>query len=410
MTITPVSPIDLEKLVSINTSIVVNLTYMPAQVDVNGVTVFDGTFFQASWTGSILNRLDGGKRLVLTPPAAFAVGQLVVVYVLEVGGASLQYKFQCGTARATSTADANLPSMSNVPGGSTYLSYVKDSGAMYVRFTGPLSPEIEMIKATIVDVGYDPTLNKLVVFFVNNGKVFATVADPGDGPNSILPPGEAETPVKAVAFPFESLPVVSAAGAGAPTTPYVGFPRSPAPVVVGGNPRVVRIPRPTDIPESSLIEGFYIYKTSDRYAGGRISEFIPMPPGAAYAEWQDSTPTYDAVYAAIGVYRNGQTTGTVVAGIGSSDLSTSFFYGLDVHTLTSEAGAGLSVTYESANFFPVKQAPPVDLIVLSTGTGAGAYGEFQITGAVFPVKLATAPDPYVLSTECGASSYQDFGR
>lgn len=412
MPITPVSPVDKEKLVAVDAEIVIDLAYTPIHADINGLTVFDAGSFQAGWTGSLFNNPNGGKRLVLKAPTPFSLGQVVEVFVAETGGAQLLYRFQTGITRVTSDNTNRDPSVSLVPGGVSYLGYVKDSGELYVRFTSPLSPEVKLIQATVVDVGYDPTLNKLVVFFINNGRVYATTADPGDGPNSILPPGEAETPIKVAAFLSDDAPLSSTGSAGtyvsfgttsldkpvkqAPPVETallstvgssgtygvkVGFPQPIAPMVVSDNPRVLRLPRAGTTPESSYAAGFYLYKSNIDYAGGRFfPEFIPLPDGAQYVDYVDLSPTPKATYAVVNVYRNGQTTGTVKSELSSFDaaLAASGAFGADVCMPSTLGGGGTYQTFATTSLDkPVKQATPIDgPAYVSTVGGAGTYQTF----------------------------------
>lgn len=411
MTVIPVTPVDREKLVAVTTNIVIDFTGSPASVTVDSTTVYDAGVFLASWTGSLINVPTGGKRLVLTPPAEFGVGQLVEVNVVEVGGTPVSYVFQTGVRKATLTDDVSSPAVVITPAGD-YLGYVKSPGTLYVRFLSPLSPEVQMIAASVVDIGYDPTLNKLIVFFVNNGVVYATTADPGDGPNTILPPGEAATPTKAVAYPYDDvktgvtggggeyqtyssaafLPVKLAApvdsvttnvtGSEGPYGIYSGFPQSVTPIVVGINPRVLRIPRPTTQPEASQIVGFYLFKTSKNYATGRVIDvFIPIAENETYAEYTDPAPTPDAAYAVISVYRNGQTTGLVQSPVGNSDT-----------LLTATGGIG------------------ADVVFLGAAGSEGPYGIFSISGTFLPVKLAVPLDTVATNVTGGAGAYYAFSQ
>lgn len=359
MTITPVSPINKEKLVSVDTSILVNLTAPPTHVDVNGLTIFDGAFFQNGWTGSLLN-LAVGKRLVLTPPAPFSQNQVIEVYIQETGGDELIYRFETGTTQVTVSSDLNDPTLVVLPDGDVYLGYLKNSQEMYIRFTDPLSAEVKLIEAKAIDIGYDPTLNKIVVFFINNEKVYVSTADPGDGPNLILPPAEAQLPNKAFATAFDNTVLSASASAseeykqlttttvGVPVKVFVtpgdatvlsaaassgemsnssSFPQTSSPVVISLDPRIIRIPRPSSYPESSMIVGFYLYKGSLDYTGGRfLPEFIPLPNGTAYVDYTDPAATPRATYSVLGVYRSAYSSydGGGTAGTGSGAETTGF--------------------------------------------------------------------------------------
>lgn len=411
MTITPVSPVNREKLVSDSTSITIDFTQPPVLVTVKGVTAYSSGIFQNGWTGSLFNTLTG-KRLALTNASNFILGEGVEVYVEETGGATLTYKFQIGVTQITTTGDAKNPVVAITPLGQ-YVGYVRENGAMYVRFINPLSPEVQLIQATVVDIGYDPNLNKIVVFFINNDKVYVTTADPGDGPNSILPPGEASTPTKAVAYPYDDvqtnvvggsgltqsfgtstfLPVKTAppvdsvqtavvGGSGSLPSVFSGFPRTITPSIISDNPRIIRIHKPSTQPEASTIVGFYVYKTSANYLGGRIiSNLIVLPPGEEYVDFIDTAPTPKAFYAVICAYRNGQTSGLIESTIG----------GLD----TSLAG---NIVFA------------FDLYPDSVNGGSGSYGAFAISGTFLPVKVAVPLDFVATNVVGGSGVYQAFGR
>lgn len=397
MAIKPISPVDREKLVPTDTSIIIEFTAMPAQVNVNGLTVFNGSSFQVGWNGSVINLVDGGKRMVLTPPSLFTVGQVIEVFVQETGGADLLYRFQTGVTQITMSDNASEPAITITPSADYYLGYVKEPGALFVRFTNPLSPEIQLISASVVDVSYDPNINKVVVFFVNNGRVYATVADPGDGPNTILPPGEASTPIKAVGFPFSNAEV-SAVGGGSdyqehstftyepkkylgPVDPvsvasegggswyqaisketfpplkyaspvdgilvaavvggsdygqFSGFPRATAPAIVSLDPIIVRIPRPTDVPETTLVVGFYLFKISGKTGSGRIIDYVALPEGEPWVEYTDPAATPNTTYAVIAVLRQGQSSGLVLSSRSAEDRSD--LAGADKRTIVATGG------------------------------------------------------------------------
>ncbi len=408
MAIIPVTPVDLEKLVSEETSIIVDLTLAPTLAVVDGVQVFDGSFFLASWTGSLLNLTGGGKRLVLTPPTNFALEQVVTVTVTETGGATLTYRFQVGVEKVTDTDDNSRPSLTLSSGTDYYLGYIKDPGTLYVRFTNPLSPEVPLISATIVDVGYDPVLNKIVVLFVNNGNVYVTTANPGDGPNSIIPPGEAATPTKAVGLPYNSL-TVGATASGGLRGVLSTFPRAEAPVVVSLNPRVVRIARPTSSPESLYCVGFIPYKSSEKYASGRFLPFVPLPAGASYAEFTDPAPTPFATYSAVFVYEQGQSTKLVYSPRGNEGpLPIGDAGGADIHLLKA-SGAGIRSLVTKQDFLPLKEAVPTENTLVIAYSGFGIRVQLEKEDFL-PIKFSVPVDTVNVAAVLGTGIRSSFGR
>lgn len=410
MAITLVTPLDREKLVPVDTSVIIDFTVSPDRVDVNGAQVFNAGVFQASWTGSLINLTGGGKRLALTPPAEFAVGQIINVSVKEVGGAETAFVFQVGVRRITNTNNNTSPTI-NIASGSTYLGYVRETGELYVRLGDPPGPEVPLLTANVVDVAFDPVLNKIVVLFVNNGKVYITTANPGDGPNSIVPPGEAQTPSKAVGFPFDSVTVNSLSGTG--TRSLVStFPRPIAPVVISIDPRVVRFARPADIPEGSYCVGFIPFKSSVAYSSGRFMPFVALAPGAPYADMIDPAPTPRATYSAICVYERGQSPGLVYSERSAEDAvpgSSGGPAGADIQ-LIGGAGQGIRYALAKEDFLPLKEAVPPESVAISSLGGYGLRRVDIVKEDFLPIKEALPIDSVKVITISGTGIRCTFGR
>ena len=410
MAITLVTPLDREKLVPVDTGIIIDFTASPDTVDVNGTQVFNAGVFQASWTGSLINLTGGGKRLALTPPAEFTVGQIVSVSVEEVGGAGVAFVFQAGVRKITNTNNNTNPTI-NIASGSTYLGYVRETGELYVRFGDPPGPEVPLLTANIVDVAFDPVLNKIVVLFVNNGKVYVTTANPGDGPNSIIPPGEGQTPSKAVGLPFDSVSIDSLPGTGIRGLVST-FPRPIAPVVISIDPRVVRFARPTDTPESDYCVGFIPYKSSVAYSAGRFMPFVPLPPGAPYADMTDPAPTPRATYSAICVYERGQSPGLVYSERSAEDAVPGSFGGAGGADVQPVGGGGQGIRYVLAkeDFLPLKESVPLESLVISSLGGCGLRRVDIVKQDFLPIKEALPVDSVEVITISGTGIRCTFGR
>jgi len=112
VTITPVTPVDRERLVPVNTGLLIDaIGETVAQVVVDGVVVWNGSSAQNSWSGFTIT-LVGGERLVLDPPSTFTVGQVVSVVVGGTVTSSVSYIFQCGLEQITTGDDASAPTTS----------------------------------------------------------------------------------------------------------------------------------------------------------------------------------------------------------------------------------------------------------------------------------------------------------
>ena len=397
MTITPITPIDREKLVPISTSILIDFTGTPTLVLVDTIVVFDGSF-QAGWTGSLLNKPFGGKRLILDPPSDFALGAVVDVDVTEDGTVRLVYVFEAGTTRITSTDDASSPRVVETgvsPAIEPYVAYVREPGDMYLRQDEPLTPEIKVVEGSIVDIGWDPTLGKLIVFFVNNGKIFVTTADPGDGPTSLTQPSALTTRYlsggaaagRQAAFSSADFPpikiltpidqYIGGIGAAGRQGTYTGFPSPVTPAVISISPTIVRFPRPSQESSKSLVLGFIPLKFT-KEAMRRLA-FVPIADGQSHVDFTDPVDTPGARYAAIVVYTRGENNPGLVESPrgGSAAVLTD---GLDIY-LSSGGSSGAVASFTSEDFPPLKLLLPVDEYINTT---ASSGRSFAFTSTGFP--------------------------
>lgn len=109
MTITPVTPVDRERLVPVNTGLLIDAVGEGvAQVVVDSLVTWNGASAQGGWSAVVIP-FPGGSRLVLDPPAPFTSGQVVSVVVGGTVTTSLSYLFQCGLEQVTNTDDARSP-------------------------------------------------------------------------------------------------------------------------------------------------------------------------------------------------------------------------------------------------------------------------------------------------------------
>jgi len=181
ITIAPVTPLSGEKLVAQDTYISIDFPTQPTLVQVDGVTVYDGSF-QNGWFGS-LKTYDNAKRLVLDPPAPFAIGQVPSVRA-ETASENMTYAFEVGTTRVTTTDNTSSPRVTEADV-YTWLGYIKEPGAVCLRKLDPLTSEVNVLPGHVVEVGYDPDLAKVVILYELNGKVMMILANPDDLPEGI---------------------------------------------------------------------------------------------------------------------------------------------------------------------------------------------------------------------------------
>jgi hypothetical protein len=278
-----------------------------------------------------------------------------------------------------------------------YVGYVKEPGKLFLRQSEPLTPEIPIVDGEIVDIGYDPTLDKFIVFFVNNGAVFVTSADPGDGPTTLSQPStlvsnisaggstgkghtqsftSADFPPLKVSVPLDTIFGGGHTGKGH-TQASLGDPRAVTPVIISLDPRIIRMSRPGGQSSKRDAVGFIPLKFTKEAM--RRLPFVPLPPGVDIVDFQDPATNLDARYACLVVYERGPDGKGLYVGPrgGGAGLATA----ADIQK-SHGASVGRSQTYSFANFPPLKLALPLDTIV----AGGQNYGgkSFSFTSTGFP--------------------------
>jgi len=363
--INPVTPINRERLVPDTNCIILDCTETPTLVTVNGLTVWDGVG-QNGWSGYLITNWSEGKRLVLDPPAPFTVGDLKIVEVTA-GPYTLAYTWVCGTKQITTTDDASSPRVTEATVAYPYAGYVREfvpadihrltpHSDICLRKVDPLTAEVQVVPGYVFDIGYDPTLNQLVVFYVHGGKIFLTLATPGDGPTTLIQADEVvgdptlvlkvalrndlslhavgagymgllSDPVQPTITPYIPIKMfrpetldLSSVGSGysmdlrdshlnfyldvltATVTPFVISTQNVPYDEVGDV--VIGVPRVAGDPESALLIGYNIVKL----LGGRAHEmgFVAMDPDATYLVFTDTMYNPGAQYAVVPIYRQGK--------------------------------------------------------------------------------------------------------
>lgn len=271
-----------------------------------------------------------------------------------------------------------------------YVAYVKDPGELYLRRDEPLTPEVKVVDGEIVDIGYDPKLDKFIVFFVNNDRVFVTSADPGDGPTSLTQPSALTTNVRLSAGPnqggsqsltTEDFPPIKLAlpldssllsgGAGGQVGSWQGDFVAVTPSIINLEPSVIRMARPAQEASGSLAIGFIPLKFTAEVTAVRRLPFVPLPEGAGFADYEDPAPTPGARYACIVVYRRGAGQFEGPRGGGAERPTAA-----DVALLSGgSSGATHSLTTE--DFPPLKLALPLDNIDTSGGSQGRSFSFFS---------------------------------
>lgn len=109
MPIAIVTPQDRERLVPVTTAIIIDfMSTTAASVRVNNVVVYDGITALAGWFALVVTR-PGGTRLILDPPALFAVGDVETVVAHANDDSEVTFIFQTGLRQITTTDDASSP-------------------------------------------------------------------------------------------------------------------------------------------------------------------------------------------------------------------------------------------------------------------------------------------------------------
>ena len=365
--IDPVTPIDAEKLVDTDTSIIIDSLEILTSVLFDGTIVWNGAF-QNGWSG-VSFAIEGGYRLVCDPPAALTQD---TSYQVTAASAThnLVYNFAVGLIKVTTTNDTTAPRITEATSSYAWISYVRNNesglplgeeqGNLYLRKALPtLTGEVRILPAEDSEVGYDPISGKVYIFYTRIGKVFSMTADPADLPStqsqvrSILDDvqerlaGESNyksetivsyAPVKQlVTDTLEEVLAGPSSYSEMIFNNFYVFKRAlsdsasirlgsasnyeqanvgpwkyiPTPEVALGmnesNYTVVRVARPTEESERTLIQGVQLIKWS---TGGahRTVRFIPFQPVGklfVYMELQ----TTDRLFGVENVYRSGGTDG-----------------------------------------------------------------------------------------------------
>jgi len=185
--IAPEYPVDQENLVSTGESLALDFKFEdPLTVTVGGVLAYDDGLvpkFRNGWGGAYIDD-DNGKRLILEPPTPFTINANVTVSVTTASYAR-SYTFRVSSQQITTTSDVTGPKITEATAANVWIGYVR-SGNLVLRKGDPLTGEVTVIPARQWDHGYDPTLGKYLLYWIDNGRVFYSAADPGDAPE-VLP-------------------------------------------------------------------------------------------------------------------------------------------------------------------------------------------------------------------------------
>jgi hypothetical protein len=334
--ITPITPINEERLVPLDTPVIIDFIDGPSSVYVNNVTVYSGGSGQNGWTGTLIT-YDEGKRLILISPSDFISGSVNFIRVRSTEDDTLEYVFQAATYRLTSTYDAGSPKIVETNISNIWIGYSRNNelqgslpadfypGNIYLRKINPTTAETLVVPGTVVDIGYDSTLNKVIIYYVRNGRVFAVEADPGDLPTTLSQPRHLKSDVRTPAYgdsknlgysiteyPFldKMIPQTVNFKANYGDSRNLSFNLSPynatpTPVILGGyltdTQVIIRIPRVTSGEEANLLIGYVIVK----YSGGTPNEigYIDISSGDAFVDFYDVAFTSETRYAVMCVYK-----------------------------------------------------------------------------------------------------------
>jgi len=357
----PVSPREDERLVSTGTDIVIAFQLEdPLTVTVGGTLAYDDSLvpkFRNGWAGTYLDDVDG-KRLVLTPPSSLTIN---TNYLVEVTTASygLDYTFRVGSQQITTTGDVERPKLTEATASELWIGYTR-AGELVLRKGSPPGAETTVIASNDWDHGYDPTLGKYVLYWIDNGKVFYSVADPTDPPE-VLPE---------VSVVNDQVTVVPAGSSGQEVFENRNEQIQPVAIrTVPPDPLDILIYLPTGEPEADQIVGFRLYK----YFAGRFNEiaFVPATPGETNASYIDTGPYAEGVeYAARPVYEIG---GQVYEGPLSSPESPGEFG--DTVTVVP-GGSSVHYVFDYGTFPPLVFYPLDNVAVVPAGSSSHRVFEY----------------------------------
>lgn len=370
--IEPVFPVDQESLVSTGESLAIGFEFEdPLTVTVGGVLAYDDGLvpkFRNSWGGSFLDD-DKGKRLILEPPAPFTIDTNVTV-VSTTTSSSKTYVFRVSSQQITTTGDVTTPKITEATAANIWIGYIR-GGSLVLRKGDPLEAETTVIPARQWDHGYDPTLGKYVLYWIDNGHVFYSTADPGDSPEILPQPSIVNATVT------ESMAGSERIEARARLT------RSPPEPLIKGVPpdgvQEIDIFRPTSDPAAGQLVGYklmtYVEGTTNLI---KYIEVEPVDP-TSYV-----IPDYlpDMLYFVIPVYERG---GQLLDGAPSVRTRPP-----DYSTLISEGMAGgerAVYVLTSTSFPPLKFFSPDDVVEGMAGSERVAvleivsYENLKVLGA-----------------------------
>jgi len=321
--ITPRYPLSGEQLVSTGTSIAIDFRDEdPTTIVVNSILVYDASLipvFRNGWTGSYIDD-DVGQRIILVPPAPLTLDTNYTV-VANTATATKTYAFRVGSQQVTTTNDAVAPRVTEATSAQTWIGYIRN-GKLYLRHADPLGGAAEVVPTEHFEHGYDPTLGKYILYWIDRGKIYYATADPADTPETLVPPNDALSEVRM--------------GVGDDRPSVLGSLQEDiqAPFVRGVPPDgqlIVDALRPTGDPETVAIVAFQFYK----FVAGtyQLVAEVPVAPGDVITSYEDPDylpgieyavrPVYASTYAkriegpmsprgAIPTY-----SGTVSVGVGS---------------------------------------------------------------------------------------------
>lgn len=369
--ITPRYPVHGEKLVSTGESLAIDFRDPgedPLLITVNGTVVYDDSLspkFRNSWTGSYIDDAEG-QRIVLIPPAPLTIHTNYTV-VVNTAAATKTYTFRVGSQQITTSNDAESPKITEATAAALWIGYVRN-GRLYLRKGNPLTGAVEVIETGQFEHGYDPTLGKYILYWVDRGKIYYATADPTDTPETLVPPNDANSEVRI--------------GLGSDKIPFLGDHDEVllAPHVRGAPPDAdldVDIYRPTGDPEATQVVGFIVYK----FIAGTFQKIaeIPIAAGETLATFTDPTLTPGAEYSAAPIYSVG---GRRVEGPMSPRVAPPDYSGLVKLGLGSDIGPSVP----SSQYVKSQSYPPLSLFFPDTvRLGLGSDSGPRLTYTIFTI-------------------------
>jgi len=366
--ITPRYPVAGEQLVSTGENLAIDFRDSgedPTTITVNGTLVYDASLvpvFRNSWTGSYIDDAEG-QRIILIPPTPLTIDTKYTV-VVNTATATKTYAFRVGSQQITTSNDAEMPRITEATASAVWIGYIRN-GRLYLRKGDPLTSPVEVIPTGQFEQGYDPTLGKYILYWVDRGKIYYATADPGDAPEALVQPNDANAEVRM--------------GLGSDKAAFLGDHEEvlQAPHVRGAPPDAdldVDIYRPTGDPEAAQVVGFVIYKfTAGTFQ--KIAE-VPIASGETIATFTDTTFTPGAEYAAVPIYSVG---GRRVEGPMSPRVAPPDYSGLIKIGIGSDVGPSVpSSQYVKSQSYPPQAYFFPDTVRLSLGSDSGARFTYTI--------------------------------